>query len=166
MRERGKRPSLPFNHQLSKNVDCPPANAVLVAHWISRHKMSDFALICAIRKCATWNQAMIILTLASENGCWWAQPGHTLDTGSVQCVVLIRSLQGFSHFQSYYWILSQYTGRMKPVLRIEFNVCCLYLGTRNHCTVVEQIKGSKAERERLCSSIHPRFLERICSSCH
>lgn len=36
---------------------------------------------------------------------------------------------------------------MKPVLRIEFNVWCLYLGTGNHCTVVEQIKGSEAEEE-------------------
>lgn len=72
---------------------------------------------------------------------------HTLDTGSVQCVALIRSLQGFSHFQPYYWIISQYTGRMKPVLRIECNVCCLYLGTGNHCTVVEQIKGNETEEQ-------------------
>lgn len=33
------------------------------------------------------------------------------------------------------------------MLRVEFNVRCLCLGTGNHCTVVEQIKGSEAEEE-------------------
>ncbi len=33
------------------------------------------------------------------------------------------------------------------MLRIGFNVWCLYLGTGNHCTVVEQIKGNEAEEE-------------------
>ena len=33
------------------------------------------------------------------------------------------------------------------MLRIGFNVRCLHPGTGNHCTVVEQIKGSEAEEE-------------------
>lgn len=39
------------------------------------------------------------------------------------------------------------------MLRIEFNVRRLYLGTGNHCTVVEQIKGSEAEEESVLQ--HP-----------
>lgn len=99
---------------------------------------------------------MIILKLASENAGWWAQLGHTLDTGSIQSAALIRSLQGFSHFQPYYWILSQYTEKMKPVLTIEFNVWCLYLGTGNHYTVVEQIKESEAEEASVLQ--HPSLV--------
>ncbi|KAI9549004.1 hypothetical protein NQZ68_003538 [Dissostichus eleginoides] len=49
------------------------------------------------------------------------------------------------------------TGRMKPVLRIEFNVWCLCLGTGNHCTVVEQIKKSEAEEESVLQHPSPVF---------
>lgn len=34
---------------------------------------------------------------------------------------------------------------MKPGLTIELNVWCLYLGTGNHCTVVEQTEGEAGE---------------------
>ncbi|KAK1902005.1 Non-legume hemoglobin [Dissostichus eleginoides] len=49
------------------------------------------------------------------------------------------------------------SGRMKPVLRIEFNVWCLCLGTGNHCTVVEQIKKSEAEEESVLQHPSPVF---------
>lgn len=42
------------------------------------------------------------------------------------------------------------------MLRIEFNVWCLYLGTGNHCTVVEQIKGSEAEEKSVLQ--HPSLV--------
>lgn len=42
------------------------------------------------------------------------------------------------------------------MLRIEFNVWCLYLGTGNHCTVVEQIKGSEVEEESVLQ--HPSLV--------
>lgn len=45
---------------------------------------------------------------------------------------------------------------MKPGLTIEFNVWCLYLGTGNHCTVVELIKGSEAEEASVLQ--HPSLV--------
>lgn len=127
---------------------CPSADVLGVCLLKHQHKhQRGLWFNLHYKKCFTDLEWWLFFKLISENGYWWAWLWRTLDTGLVQCVALIRSLQGFSHFQPYYWILSQYTGRMKLVLRIDFNVRCLYLGTGNHCTVVEQIKGSEAEKE-------------------
>lgn len=124
----GKRIRAPFKPPAQQEFRITSTAVPAVAHGnLSANVRRDYVLMCSVRN-------MIILKLVSENGCWWAWLGHILVFGTIQCVALIRSLQGFFHFQSYYWILSQYTGWM------ECNVQHLYLGTGNHCTRLSKQK--------------------------